>query len=60
MLNAPCSSWLSSQLKRQTAPTGLGVRAGAEEEGLGLQLIWTLGGIAGTGQPNAEDVKDDS
>lgn len=56
MLNAPCSSWPSAQLKEQTMPTGW---AEAGEEGAGWQIIWTFDGISGTGHPDAEAMKDD-
>lgn len=49
ILDVPCSSWPSSQLKMQTMPSGWGVTVETGEDREGLQLIWTPVGISGAG-----------
>lgn len=57
MLTAPCNSWPSSQLKVQTIPSGWGVTVERGKDREGLQLIWALVGISGTGHPIAKNKK---
>lgn len=54
ILDPPCSSWPSPQLKRQIIPRGWLVMGESNEDGDRLQFIWTPDGISGEGHSIAE------